>query len=219
MKNKILIICCTRGRPSLAKQMYISLLKTSSLCEVVFCIDKDDPKRKEYAQWMMLSSCIEEEGFSTTQLINKAFKMNTDYAFYSVTNDDVVYETKRWDVDLMNKGKISYGNDKCQGEAMPTISVVDGDICRALGWLQMPKLIHLFGDAVWKIIGSHLNILHYDKNVITNHKHFLYNKKTEKDDIYEITNSRDMYIRDGVIFKEWIKQNMNNDCDKIRRIL
>ena len=215
--NDLLVICCTRGRPDKAKEMFDSLKETSS-CDVVFCIDSDDPAISKYNEWMGENRII-GNGQTTTQLINLAFQSNPEYEFYSVTNDDVVYETPGWDVALKNKGKISYGNDKCQGANMPTISVIDGDICRAVGWLQMIKLIHLYGDCVWKVIGERLKILYYDKNVIINHKHFLYNHRIEKDSTYAKTNSHDMYVTDGHAFEIWVRDEMINDCNKIKEIL
>jgi len=219
MKDRMLVICCTRGRSELALDMYHSLVMTSTNADLIFCIDRDDPKRPEYQKQLIAAHILVIDGLSTTKMINMVFKIYPDYHYYSITNDDVVYETEGWDKALMNKGKISYGNDMCQGENMPTISVIDGDICRALDWLQMPTLTHLYGDCVWKVIGQSLKILDYHKDIITNHKHFMYNKKVEKDATYEKTNSSEMYRSDARAFEEWVREEMQNDLTKVRSVL
>jgi len=75
-----------------------------------------------------------------TEIFNKAFQDNPDFDYYHMSNDDCVYKTHDWDLKLARKGKITYGNDLFQSENLCTFPMIDGDIVRALGWLQMPTL-------------------------------------------------------------------------------
>lgn len=156
---------------------------------------------------------------SITNIINETFGCYPDYKYYHVTNDDFVYKTPNWDVALMNLAGsygIAYGDDLNGQHKLPTASVISGDIVRALGWLQLPTLHHLCGDCVWDYIGKKLKILHYNKAVIMEHEHFLY-KKADKDETYEVTNSRDMYSKDNAAFRRWLETEANDDCEKIRK--
>ena len=55
-------------------------------------------------------------------------------------------------------------------KGFPIISGIDGDIVRALGWLQLPILRHSGGDNVWYWIGRRLGIAHIDEDIHWNHK-------------------------------------------------
>lgn len=106
---------------------------------------------------------------SVTEAINAVFKQCPDYDFYHITNDDVEYQTPLWDLKLAKKGKITYGNDLFQGENLCAFPMIDGDIVRALGWLQLPTLNRYCGDVVWKFIGERLDILEYVPDVTIKH--------------------------------------------------
>ena len=133
------------------------------------------------------------------------------------------YHTPGWDdvfIKILNDsgGGIAYGNDTIQKENMPTTSVISGDIVRALGWLQMPTLTHLYGDEVWKHIGNELKILHYVPEVIIEHNHWFKNKELI-DDIYLKTNSTEMYNIDRIAFTEWKVKQSKTDIETIKGVL
>lgn len=106
---------------------------------------------------------------SITKIFNETFEKYSDYDFYHLMNDDCIYETPLWDIKLAKKGKICYGDDLLQGENLPTFPMIDGDIARALGWLQMPTLERYCGDVVLGFIGKQLNILEYHPEVTIRH--------------------------------------------------
>lgn len=105
-----------------------------------------------------------------TEIFNDVFQNNPNYDFYHMTNDDVIYKTPEWDIKLAKKHSISYGNDLLQGENLCTFPMIDGDIVRALGWLQLPTLKHYCGDLVWKFIGKESACLNYCGNVFIKHQ-------------------------------------------------
>lgn len=112
----------------------------------------------------------ENNGGNITKIFNDIFTRYHDYDYYHMSNDDVLYKTQDWDLKLARKGKITYGNDLIQGKNLCTFPMIDGDIVRALGWLQMPTLHRYAGDCVWKVIGEHLGILEYVEDVVIEHK-------------------------------------------------
>lgn len=116
---------------------------------------------------------INNEIKPVTQVFNDAFNKYPDFDYYFMANDDIIFQTKDWDVILANtiiEPGISYGNDLFQGENLCTFPMIHGDIVRALGWLQMPTLNRYCGDVVWKFLGQQSKCLKYVPEVIIEHK-------------------------------------------------
>lgn len=139
-----------------------------------------------------------------TEIFNYEFNKKPDYDFYMMLNDDIIFRTKLWDIFLWNKGKISYGNDNIEGGLKCQFPMIDGDIVRSLGWLQMPTLNKYCGDLVWRFIGEQLNILKYHPSVIIEH---LWEGASE------VENKEDMKR-----FAEWLPSS-HRDINKIKEIL
>lgn len=142
---------------------------------------------------------------TVTEAINDMFNYKPDYDFYHITNDDVFYETPLWDLELTKKGKISYGDDGIQAEELPTFPMIDGDIVRALGWLQMPRLNRYCGDLIWKFIGQECGILNYCPGVKITHE-------------WEGCGDPDAHKKDMEIFANWLPQAYK-DVNKVKEML
>ncbi len=183
-RPKILIICPSKY-PEKLEKMLDSLLVTRSIHSKII---------------------VNQEIKSVTKIFNQVFEDNPDEDFYFMANDDIVFETPLWDLELAVKGKISYGNDSYQGENLCTFPMIDGDIVRALGWLQLPTLEKYCGDVVWRTIGRSLNNLNYNSNVIMYHnwEELQIDKNTHDKDIGE--------------FAKWLKVS-HRDINKIRSAL
>jgi len=141
-----------------------------------------------------------------TQVFNEEFENRPDYDFYMMLNDDIVFKTLAWDADLANKGKISYAMDRIQNENLCTFPMIDGDIVRALGWLQLPSLENYCGDMVWNIIGKECKILNYNREVVIHHEW-----------IEEQVN-KEIHKKDQAKFAEWLMSS-HRDIRKVKEIL
>ena len=222
MFKKILTICPTRQRSKVCQRMFDSFLMTSSQSDIIFVLDDNDPYLQDYGFiFKNPANFVIGSQTSITKVFNTIFTQNPDYEFYHLTNDDFVYQTVGWDkifIDkLINKGGgIAYGNDLCVGQGLCTAPVISGDIVRAIGWLQLPALTHLYGDVVWKLIGHRIDRLFYFKDVIIEHRHTM-NGKAEIDDIYKKTNSKEMYQKDDQAFGEWLIKQSHWDIEKIKQ--
>lgn len=143
---------------------------------------------------------------TVTEAINIMFNANPDYDFYMILNDDIEFMTPLWDIKLtQNKGNISYGDDLLQGKNLCTFPMLDGDIARAVGWLQLPTLNKFCGDVVWRTIGQSLNILEYHPEVIIKHH-------------WEGCSNDLIHKEDVSAFARWL-QVSHKDINKIREAL
>ena len=220
----ILTICPTKNRPEKCGKMLESFRSMTTISSIVFILDNDEKFISEYKE-MLCEYNIEiyREG-TVTDKINKTFEKYNDYDFYHITNDDFVYQTEEWDLKLIDKIQskggigISYGNDLLTGQALPTAPMISANIVKALGWLQMPRLTHLYGDSVWKTIGHKLNILYYCHDVIIEHQHPQKDKKY-KDSTFEYTNSKAMYQKDHQAFRSWVEDDYLSDIYKIKELI
>jgi len=214
-------------------EMIKSFKKTTDLkhTELLILLDKDDSSLGEYLEHLPADIKFqvfdrENDKTLTTEIINRTFKQNNSYEFYSVTNDDIEYETEGWDKVLCNKGKISTGVEinmvkkygksvgRIHVEGFPIISVIDGDIIRSLGWLQYPDLRHSCGDNVWYWIARRLKILNIHRDIIYRHRSAYFNDG-EEDDTFKRTNAKNN-IKDRDIYMNWLKYKINNDLHKIK---
>lgn len=178
---RILTVCPTI-RPELFRIMEESFYKTSSDGNVLYPIETG----------------------TVTEAINFAFNKFPNFDFYHVINDDVEYKTIGWDKLLTKKVKITYGTDKVDIGEHGNFLMIDGDIVRATGWLQLPTLNKYCGDIVWKFIGQQLEILEYIPEVIIEHKWKGANEEENKKDMAK--------------FAEWLPWAFR-DCNKIRGVL
>lgn len=220
--KKCLVVCPSRERVVKLKEMIKSFYeKSSPSTALLIMLDNDDPQIEEYKELLGIKTAYHVgKQATTTNLFNEAFKMFPDFDYYVLTNDDFVYLTAVWDIKLMGDIKemegwgVAYGDDRVAGEKYPSHTMISGNIVRALGWLQLPALKHLCGDWVWGTIGRGVGRLHYDNNVVIQHKH-PFDNKTHPDKIYEQTNSMQMYAIDQEAYKRWAKTQARSDISKI----
>lgn len=235
--KKLLVVIPSRGRPHRITDTLKSIEDTTDAfyTDVVVLLDKDDPTLGQYEEilpdWVM-KRVYDREGDKTltTEIINRVFEELNDYEFYSVTNDDIVYKTKGWDVALSNPLKISSGQDDTMVEKygfkrvgnvdpgeFPITSVICGDIARSIGWLQLPKLRHSCGDNIWFWIGKRTNTLHHDNRYHTDHNS-PYFDRAEVDKTFEMSNAHEN-MGDYYIYKEWLKYRCSDEINAVFHLL
>jgi hypothetical protein len=235
--KKLLILCPSRARPVKIMDMINSLVLTINKDHTDVCVllDKDDKTVPEYfinlPSWVKINVFDRTEDKTlTTEIINRQFEEDNDYAYYSVTNDDIVYKTKGWDEGLCQPLKISCGQDDTMMEkygpdlvanidpsTFPITSVIDGDICRALGWLQFPPLVHSCGDNIWYWIGRRSDCLHTDRQYHTDHMS-PYFGKGEEDETYKKCNAFDNK-QDYYTYKEWLKYQCGKELTIVDKLI
>lgn len=219
---RILTICPSKGRPRLLKDMLTSFLDTRSpSTDMLVAMDEDDPFEFEYMKILreLKIPCFTSLGLTVTEHINRCYSIVGDsYDYFHLTNDDVIYKTPNWDLEMVGRLStyegISYANDGFQSENLPTFPMISARIVRALGWLQLPTLKWLCGDLVWKDIGRALGRLHYLPDVHIEHRHWINGKRTQDNPDYD-----KVYKEDMEQYHRWWVLQRKIDIAKLREVL
>ena len=218
----ILVILPSRGRPEKAKEAIDSWQKTETgYSQLLVCTDHDDPLAKNYPQYYNVNYRQANRSY-IGDIINQVSK-DEIYDYYAFIGDDHRFRTKGWDQlaieTIEKKGNgwgIVYGNDLLQGEKLATAAIVSGNIVRALGYMSLPGLHHLYIDNFWMEIGRGIDRLFYVPEIVIEHMHFSVGK-SEKDDLYAQVNSPEMYSHDSQIFSEWARNYKQEDIERIKK--
>lgn len=181
---RILVICPSKYPDKLSRMMDSFLITRSKSTKII----------------------VNYEEKPITKIFNETFNNNPDYDFYFMANDDIIFNIPLWDLALANKGKISWGSDGIQNQNLCTFPMIDGDIVRALGWLQMPNLDKYCGDTVWNFIGKQCGILNYVPSVSIEHQW------------HESQVDRDIHVSDMNEFSKWLPWSFR-DIQKVKNAI
>lgn len=222
--HELLTICPTRGRPHLCKRMLDSFLRTKRVSELIFVVDGEDPELDKYICLFKsrgVDYVIQGDRGYLVDMYNSVFKAYPDYRYYHQANDDFIYRTPGWDQAVLkfldettNGWGIGYANDLLQGEKLAVASIVSGKLARAVGWLSLPTLKHLFNDNVLTVLGNSVARLFYFPDVVIEHCHVAAGKMAA-DKTHKETNSAKRYDEDGNAFRAWLGGQSMVDAEKI----
>ena len=137
--------------------------------------------------------------------------------------DDHLVHTPKWDEYLSDaiakKGYgLAYGNDLLQGVKLATAVMMSTNIIKTVGFMAPPKLIHLYMDNYWMILGHELNSLWYFDQVIIEHLHPVAHK-VGWDDQYREVNSHEIGEADRKELGRYIEEEFKSDLEKIKAAL
>lgn len=217
--KKVLLVVPTRGRPEASLNFYEAFKGNSQITDLMFGLDDDDAESYPRIE-NVLYEINPRMGMNGT-LNHIASKYADKYDYIAFMGDDHRIRTAGWDVTLTNAiGDLglAYGNDLLMGESLATAVVMSSNIIRAIGFMAPPKQKHLYLDNFWMEVGKRLGRLHYRGEVIIEHMHFSVGK-SEKDALYEETNSSNMYDADRVAFEEYMSQSFEEDIKKIEALI
>jgi len=214
--KKLLVMCSTKGRPEILREMINSFLATKSEgTHLKIYIQETDPKIVEYKQVAKdyehfslnlinieqnyLKFIFGKEKKTMVEVLNYIYYKNKGYKYYADINDDHVYKTVGWDKILTDaieeKGGwgIACGADLVNGDwyefQRPSAVVVSANILKVLGYWIDPCFEHIGCDDFHKHIAKATNLI-YLEHVITEHKCFNHVHKRVKDandEVYDTT--------------------------------
>ncbi len=220
----IKVLVASRDRPEKALATYESFHRTVTLddTEIFFGLDYDEPRLHAYEALLPYNALVvapPEHSGSLTKVTN--YMTVIAASIYGSAGDDHRFETVGWDAkvtEALGKPGVAYGDDKFQGENLPTAAFVSAEIVATLGWFALPVCDHMYIDDAWKAIGQGIDSLHYLPDVIIEHLHFAANKGT-MDESYKKTNSPSQVEKDKLAYRGWVYGSKTADIAKLRGAL
>jgi hypothetical protein len=218
VNNRLLCICPSRGRPDRIKTMLDSYISTKSdFTDMYIYLDNDDPELSKY-DFKEYDVKVEiGERQHLVPIYNHAWKVNNDYSYYFVANDDLVFRTKNWDKMLIDtiieKGNgwgIAYGDD-LHGNVeagLPDFSVMSANIVNTMGCIYPDRFLRLWCDFYYRDLGNSVGKLFCNKDVIIEHIR-VHNPDEDLDEYKStVTTDRNNYIG-------YVQENQQADAEKL----
>jgi hypothetical protein len=233
--GSVVVIIPSRGRPQRAWEAVQAARETAVLVStsIVLAVDADDPTLPEYralrwhypyaAETALVVLAGEETGdlVRATNTVSMRVAHADPTAIIGNLGDDHVCRTPGWDkavAEALAEPGIAYGDDRFQGQELPTAPFISASIVLTLGWYALPSCRHLFVDNVWRDIGVQAGVLHYLPDVVIEHMHPL-NGKGDWDPGYEKANGTETVERDKVSYLLWRRSGMADDIERVRQRL
>jgi len=219
----LLMIVPSRGRPEKIEACIDAWLNTRENSDLLVCLDEDDPELNNYYHHRQVKYDVGER-IRLCPTVNRAVKDHPGYKYYGFIGDDHLFRTIGWDTKMMDEIEshggwgIAYGDDLLKGRSLATHCVMSANIPKALGYMAIPGLQHMYMDDFWMEIGNNLGILYYLPDVVVEHMHFS-NGKSEKDEIYKESNDSSIPGDDFRVFEVWKESQMDTDLEKIRNAM
>jgi len=218
MKNKVLLIVPTRGRPLKAVEFYEEFKKNSTITDLVLGLDDDD---MEYPHFDGVIYEVNPRAMMNGTLNLIANKYANDYEYLAFMGDDHRPRTYGWDQKLVDliadvEHGIAYGNDLYQGENLPTAVLMKSSIVNTLGFMAPPAMKHLFLDNFWKDLGQELGTLRYSADTIIEHMHPVAGK-ADADNGYLEVNSSELYKADQNAYLLYSQTEFDQDLRRLTK--
>lgn len=213
----------SRSRPENLERFIGAYLDTGAGAKVYVRLDECDPHIEQNVKLSGLMprhwTLVVGKRVRMPGALNEAFERFPNELSYGIMGDDIVPRTELWDVRLnlaAGKWNIVYGDDLQNGESHATHPLMGGDLARAIGWLALPNLVHLYNDTVWMAIGTRLGVLKYCPAVVMEHMHFS-NGKAPFDSIYKReVEGVDYASLDNEVFDNWEQSELDALCERLK---
>lgn len=223
---ELAVIIPSRGRPDNVARLLTRFVHNGAASAVV-CVDDDDPCAQRYAE--VVKGC----SLTKAQLVRAnpmrlvpwlnaiAPPLAERWPYIGFMGDDHLPQTWLWAETIcrvlaeMGTG-IVYGDDRLQGERLPTAVFMTSDIIRTLGYMVPPELVHMYADNAWMEWGAAMGRLRYLPDVVIEHLH-PGNGKAPMDAGYQT--SAQFMGPDGEAFGRYMAQQFPADAEKLRALL
>lgn len=228
MKNKISILCPSRGRPDIFQRMVNSAVNTGiGHFEIFVYLDEDDPQRSAYPLTLVdkvLTGSSQRLGKIWNQLAH-----SSTGDLLMMANDDLVFMTREWDrliIESLDKEApsddifVAWVNDGHRHwTSRCTFPIVSHRWFEILGYLA-PECFHFLWHDTWVgDIGKKLDRTLPILDVLIEHRHFSFGK-AKYDDTYrrhrEGSNNTAKRNKDKLMFKQ-TDDERQRDAEKLRQ--
>ena len=219
--NSNLVILPTRSRPDSAERCINALKEHSVLSDFVIAIDDDQADLYPRLDGVTYEVNPRLRMNGTLNLVANKYADKYETIFF--LGDDHLVQTPSWDEYLSkaiaHKGYgLAYGNDLLQRHQLATAVMMSTNIIKAVGYMAPPKLVHLYMDNYWMILGQRLGTLWYFDNVIIEHLHPVAGK-TSWDEQYMEANSNEVGNADRQELHRYMEEEFAGELEKITKAL
>jgi hypothetical protein len=219
--NTNLVILPTRSRPDNAERCINALKEHSVMSDFVIAIDDDQSDLYPRLDGVTYEVNPRLRMNGTLNLVANKYADKYETIFF--LGDDHLVQTPSWDEYLTkairHKGYgLAYGNDLLQKHQLATAVMMSTNIIKAVGYMAPPKLVHLYMDNYWMILGQRLGTLWYFDNVIIEHLHPVAGK-VEWDEQYREANSNEVANADRMELHRYMEEDFVGELEKITTAL
>jgi hypothetical protein len=216
--NTNLVIIPSRSRPESIERAVKALKENSIISDICVAIDDDQADLYPRLDGVIYEVNPRLRMNGTLNLVANKYADKYETIFFM--GDDHLPSTHQWDHFLSgaiaSKGYgLAYGNDLFQGKNLATAVMMSTNIIRIFGFMAPPKLVHLFMDNFWMLLGMDLDAIWYFDDVIIEHLHFLAGK-SQVDAGYIENNSNDVGIADRQELARYIESTYQADLARFK---
>lgn len=227
----LVVITPSRGRPTQAARLANAITRTTAgRVGLLVLVDDDDPYRGAYLETLGQRRHTEvvvadRRGLVGSTNLGAEIALDRDDppAWLASLGDDHLPRTPDWDLTLTDQIKRmhgpgwAYGNDLLQGRALPTAWVQHAATVRALGWMMLPTLGHMYPDNVVFDVANRAGRLAYAPGVIVEHLHPAAGK-AQVDESYAESNRPQQYDADRRAYTAWQQAQMHADVAAVAAV-
>jgi hypothetical protein len=216
--NTNLVIIPSRSRPDSIDRAVKALKENSILSDICVAIDDDQADLYPRIDGVIYEVNPRLKMNGTLNLVANKYADKYETIFFM--GDDHLPSTQQWDHFLSEAIKskgygLAYGNDLFQGKNLATAVMMSTNIIKSFGFMAPPKLVHLFMDNFWMLLGMDLNAIWYFDDVIIEHLHFL-NGKSTADAGYLEVNAPELSNADRIELQRYINEEYPADLAKFK---
>lgn len=163
---------CTRNRPKATEELIEAMRATGEIPAVAVMVDGPMYQIDWPTHWKVHNSFGHLE---MQRALNQLLLLYPKEPFYGLLTDTHRPQTPGWATKLAEaagRGCIAICNttkhrmNPRTGLRRVTTMALGGDLVRAIGWIWLDRVTHLYGDDAWEDIGYALNIVKYLPDVI-----------------------------------------------------
>lgn len=219
--QSLTVVVPSRGRPNNIARLLRAVAETAAANTMIHVIvDVDDPAADDYvmlpeAPYWELTIQSGHRGLGA--ILNAYAVREAHYAsVVGFMGDDHLPRTNGWDRRILealdDAPGVAYGDDRIQGEALPTAAFISAPLIRALGHFSPPGLTHMYLDNFWMHLGRATQLV-YLPDVVIEHLHPLAGT-APMDAGYERANTN--YGTDGAAWNAYLADQWARDLDRLR---
>lgn len=221
----ILALCPSRGRPEAALAVLASFLETrrDSATRLVFLVDADDPRRKDYPQEYTMHVAPSGSMGGVLRSVVHDRGLLRDASAVGVIGDDVRFRTVGWDKKLdkwlSDKPGIAWGDDGWEHpwpkEQKASHWWLSRPIVDAMG-LCPANMQHWFFDDYWAQLAWAVGCARYFPDLLFEHLHPMAGKAVN-DRTYE--RSARLVATDRRWWAKWQRSGKEADIRRLRNVV